>query len=121
MQQHSPHEPRHPAAPRDPGFDRRPQRIIQARDADDRGDVSFAHRPHQQRAGRAARQDDGGADGQGSQHTDDKGISVVQRQRQQSAVPRADDIQFLQRLDIGRDVAVGQEECLGRARGAGGP
>jgi len=37
---------------------------------------------------------------------------VVQRQWQQRAVPRADDIQFLQRLDVSRDVAVGQKERL---------
>ncbi len=120
-QQGTPQEPCCPATRRNARFERRPYRVVETWHPDDRGDFSLAHRPHQQRAGRAARQHDRGSDGQSGQHADDERIGVVQRQRQQRAVARADDIQFLQRVDIGRDVAVGQQECLWRAGGAGGP
>jgi hypothetical protein len=80
-----------------------PQRVVEARHADDCGDFSFAHRPHQLRTGCVARQDDGGPDCQGGQHAHNQRVGVVQRQRQQRAVVWADDSQLQQSLDVGRN------------------
>jgi hypothetical protein len=121
LEQRAPQEPDCPTARCNTRFKRHPDRVVKARHTYYRRDLAVAHRPHQHRAGRPARQNDCGSDGQGRQHANDKGVGVVQRQRQQRAVPWADDIQFLQRLDIGRDVAVGQNERLRRAGGTGGP
>ena len=93
-QQHREQTRRHPATRLDLRLQAADQRLVQARHADHRGGLRDIERSDDLRPGRRLRQNDGGADGERNQQSHDEGIDVMQRQRQQHPVARADQAHF---------------------------
>jgi hypothetical protein len=93
---------------------------IEPRHADQQADPADLERRDDLRPGHGLGKDQGGTAGEADAHADDDGIDMVQRQRQQRAVVRADQPLLDQRHDIGADLPFRQGKALGIAGGAGG-
>ena len=117
-QQHREQTRRRPATRLDLRLQAADQRLVQARHADHRGGLRDIERSDDLRPRRRLRQDDGSADGERNQQSHDEGVDMMQRQRQQHAVARADQAHFADGSDIDLDIAVGEDERFRAARGA---